>query len=177
MFLPSTVAFLAQPNSDTSVDFYNVGNCPPRNWLSVHIKVNKTKQKKMWTILVETILVELGGTIPCCAEGFLQPRQEKVEALINLIETLGLEQTEPILLQLSGTFGDSFLILDSTWGTVCRSIMKCKRNFALVWGKKKYTTMFILLLLYFTSFLFEKCILKCYLRPAVACSCVNQRSR
>lgn len=63
---------------------------------------------------METILVELGGTIPRCAEGFLQPRQEKVEALINLIETLGLEQTEPILLQLSGTFGDSFLILDST---------------------------------------------------------------
>lgn len=63
---------------------------------------------------METILVGLVASIPCCEEGFLQPRQERVEALINLIETLGLEQTEPILLQLSGTFGDSFLILDST---------------------------------------------------------------
>lgn len=83
--------FLAEPKSDTSVDFYNVGNCPPRNWLSVHIKVNNSNGKKIQTVVVETMVVQLVASIPSWEEAFLQPR-DRVEALIILIETLGLEQ-------------------------------------------------------------------------------------
>lgn len=37
------------------------------------------------------MVVQLAASIPSCEEAFLQPR-ERVEALIILIETLGLEQ-------------------------------------------------------------------------------------
>lgn len=131
--------FLAMPKSDTSVDFYNVGNCPPRNWLSVHIKVDN--KKKIWTVVVETMVIQLVGSIPSCEEAFLQPRESGSFDYFNWNLRLGTDE-EPTPLQLPRTFGSSFQVLDSTSCTICRSTAILE-EFCTSMGKKPELLLFI----------------------------------
>lgn len=67
------------------------------------------------------MVVQLAASIPSCEEAFLQPR-ERVEALIILIETLGLEQMKnQFPFNSLGPLVVFFRFLDSTLCTFCRS--------------------------------------------------------
>lgn len=124
--------FLAEPKSDTSGDFYNAGDCPPRNWLSVHIKVNNNKN-------TNSSCGNNGGAT-CSKYSLLwrsipsAKRKSGNFDYFNWNLKLGTDE-ELIPLQLLGTFGGTFQVLGSTLCTIVRSTTILE-EFCTCMGKK-----------------------------------------